>query len=60
MTIRAPRFIRRITAVFRWRSQDEEMNQEMTFHVEAMTREYVRSGMSEADAARERNCSADP
>ena len=51
MTIRAPRFLRRIIAVLRWRARDEEMNQEMTFHVEAMTREYVRSGMSEADAA---------
>lgn len=39
-------------AVFRWSAQDDEMNQEMAFHVEAMTREYVRSGMSESDAAR--------
>jgi predicted permease len=52
MRIRPPRFLRRVIAVFRWGAQDDEMNQEMAFHVEAMTREYVRSGMSEADAAR--------
>jgi predicted permease len=28
------------------------MDQEMAFHLDALTREYVRSGMSEADAAR--------
>jgi len=52
MPNRLPRLLRRIVAVFRWNAQDDEMNQEMAFHVEAMTREYVRSGMSEADAAR--------
>jgi putative ABC transport system permease protein len=51
MKLRAPRFLRRIIAVVRWTAQDDEMNQEMAFHVEAMTREYVRAGMSEADAA---------
>jgi len=51
MRFRAPRFLRRMMAVFRWSAQDDEMNQEMAFHVEAMTREYVRSGMSEAEAA---------
>ena len=51
MKVRAPRFIRRVISVFRWRAQDDDMDQEMAFHVEAMTREYVRSGMSEADAA---------
>jgi predicted permease len=49
---RAPRLVRRILAVLRWRAQDDEMNREMAFHIEAMTREFVRSGMSEADAAR--------
>jgi predicted permease len=52
MKLRAPRLVRRILAVFRWGAQDEDMDQEMAFHIEAMTREYVRSGMSEADAAR--------
>ena len=28
------------------------MNREMAFHIDAMTREYVRGGMNEADAAR--------
>ena len=39
-------------AVFRWGAQDQDMDQEMAFHLEAMTREYMRSGMSAADAAR--------
>jgi putative ABC transport system permease protein len=52
MKLRAPRFVRRVIAVFRWSAQDHDMDQEMAFHIEAMTREYVRSGMSEADAAR--------
>ena len=52
MTSRSPRLLRRILAVFRWNAQDTEMDQEMAFHIDAITREYVRSGMSEADAAR--------
>ena len=52
MTFRSPRLLRRILAVFRWSAQDTEMDQEMAFHLDALTREYVRSGMSEADAAR--------
>ena len=52
MKLRAPRLVRRILAVFRWGRHDEDMDQEMTFHLEAMTRDYVRSGMSEADATR--------
>jgi hypothetical protein len=52
MTLRAPRLVRRILAVFRWGAQDEDMDQEMAFHIEAMTRECVRAGMSEADATR--------
>jgi putative ABC transport system permease protein len=52
MKRRAPRFVRRILAVLRWSAQDEEMDQEMAFHVEAIAREYVREGMSEADALR--------
>src|SRR4030095_8468306 len=52
MKLRSPRLLRRILAVFRWNAQDTEMDQEMAFHIDAITREYVRSGMSEADAAR--------
>jgi putative ABC transport system permease protein len=52
MKLRAPRLLRRMLAVFRWNDQDADMDQEMAFHIEAITREYVRSGMSEADAAR--------
>jgi predicted permease len=52
MQLRSPRFLRRIIAVFRWNAQDADMDQEMAFHLDAMTREYIRAGMSEADAAR--------
>src|SRR6185503_16944255 len=52
MQLRSPRFLRRIIAVFRWNAQDTEMDQEMAFHIDAMTREYICAGMSEADAAR--------
>jgi putative ABC transport system permease protein len=52
MKFRAPRLVRRILAVLRWRTQDDEMSQEMAFHIEAMTREYVRTGMSEAEGVR--------
>lgn len=52
MKLRAPRLVRRVLAVFRWGAHDEDMDQEMAFHIEAMTREHVRSGMSEVEAAR--------
>ena len=52
MTIRPPRFFRRLTRLFAWDARDRDMEQEMAFHVEALTREYVRSGMSEAEAER--------
>ena len=52
MPLRSPRFLRRIIAVFRWNAQDAEMEQEMAFHIDAVAREYVRDGMSEADAIR--------
>jgi putative ABC transport system permease protein len=50
MAFRPPRFIRRLIALFIWRSRDDDMQQEMTFHIESMAREYVRAGMSEDDA----------
>jgi putative ABC transport system permease protein len=52
MRIRTPRFFRRLTGLFTWDARDRDMDQEMAFHVESMTREYVRSGMSEAEAER--------
>ncbi|HEY9464528.1 MAG TPA: ABC transporter permease [Vicinamibacterales bacterium] len=52
MQLRSPRWLRRIIAVFRWNAQDVEMDEEMGFHIDAMAREYVRAGMSEADATR--------
>lgn len=50
MKRRLPRFLRRLLAVFRWNAQDIDMDAEMAFHIDALAREYVRSGMSEADA----------
>jgi putative ABC transport system permease protein len=57
MTRRPPPFLRRLIALFTWGSRDRDMDQEMAFHVESLMGEYVRSGMSEAeaeDAARRR------
>jgi putative ABC transport system permease protein len=50
MTVRPPRFIRRLIALFTRSARDRDMDREMAFHVESMTRDYVRSGMSEAEA----------
>src|SRR5947207_1359971 len=52
MTLRPPRMFRRLIALFTWTARDHDMDQEMAFHLDALTREYVRSGMSEADAER--------
>jgi putative ABC transport system permease protein len=52
MKVRPPRFLRRLIAVLTWGARDRDMDQQMAFHVESMAREYVRSGMSEADAER--------
>jgi putative ABC transport system permease protein len=52
MPLRPPRMIRRLIALFTWNRRDEEMDQEMAFHIESIKRDYVRSGMSEEDAER--------
>ncbi|HLG55448.1 MAG TPA: ABC transporter permease [Vicinamibacterales bacterium] len=39
-------------ALFTWGARDLEMDQEMAFHVESITRDFVRAGVSEAEAAR--------
>jgi predicted permease len=52
MKLRAPQWVRRLVAIFKWSAQDRDMDQEMAFHIDAMTREYIRGGMSETDAAR--------
>ena len=51
MRIRAPRIVRRLIALVMWNTRDRDMDREMTFHLESITREYVRSGMAEEDAA---------
>lgn len=52
MALRPPRLIRRLLALFRWRSRDRDMQREMAFHVDALARDYVRDGVSERDAQR--------
>jgi putative ABC transport system permease protein len=52
MTPRRPRWFRRLVALFTWNARDRDMDQEMAFHVESLTREYVRGGMSQGEAER--------
>jgi predicted permease len=52
MAPRPPRFVRRLLALFRWRSRDRDMDREMAFHVESLARDYARGGLSDADARR--------
>ena len=53
MAFRPPRFIRRLLALVSWYSRDDDMQQEMAFHVDALAREYVRAGMADDEAQRE-------
>ena len=50
MALRPPLFIRRVLALFRWRSRDRDMEREMAFHVDSLARDYVRDGLSDVDA----------
>src|SRR4029079_1087239 len=52
MTLRPPRVIRRVLALFRWRSRDRDMEREMAFHVDSLARAFARHGLSDADAQR--------
>jgi hypothetical protein len=52
MTLRPPRLVRRLLALFRWRSRDRDMDREMAFHVESLARDHARDGLSDADAQR--------
>jgi putative ABC transport system permease protein len=49
---RPPRFIRRLISLFAWGDRDREMDREMSFHIDSLAHEYVRDGMSDADARR--------
>ena len=51
MACRPPRFIRRVIALFTWNARDEDMQQEMAFHLDAVTRDLMRAGMSEHEAS---------
>src|SRR6188508_790177 len=52
MALRPPLFMRRVVALFRWRSRDRDMEREMTFHLDALARDYARDGLSDVDAQR--------
>lgn len=50
MMLRPPRFLRRFLSLMTWDAREREMDQEMAFHLEGITRDYVRAGMSQPDA----------
>jgi putative ABC transport system permease protein len=50
MRFKAPRFVRRLFALATWEARDDEMNTEMAHHLESLTSEFVRAGMSREDA----------
>src|SRR3954453_13788479 len=52
MALRPPLFIRRVLALFRWRSRGRDMEREMSFHVDSLARDYARDGLSDVDAQR--------
>jgi hypothetical protein len=52
MRFRPPRLLRRTLAFFTWSARDREMDREMAFHIESITRDLIDSGMAEADADR--------
>ena len=51
MTLRSPRFIRRVLALFRWRSRIDDMEREMAFHVDSLARDYARDGAGQPQPA---------
>ena len=44
------RLFRRLRDLVAWQSRDDDIHQEMQFHLEALAHEYEKGGMSEADA----------
>ena len=52
MRFRPPRLLRRTLAFFTWSARDREMDREMAFHIDAIKRDLIASGMAEADADR--------
>jgi putative ABC transport system permease protein len=52
VALRLPRVIRRVLALFRWGSRDREMEREMAFHLDSLSRDYARDGLSQVEAQR--------
>src|SRR5687768_14696349 len=50
MRFRLPRFLRRLLALATWEKRDDEMQTEMAHHLDSLTREFMRAGMSREDA----------
>ena len=48
MTLRT--WLQRLRDLAAWQARDRDIQQEMQFHLESLTREYIRGGMSESDA----------
>ena len=53
MRIRAPRFVRRLVALFTWNRRDGDMTEEMQHHLDSLADDLARSGMSRDAAAAE-------
>ncbi len=47
-----PSSLRRLGALFRWRQFEQDLDDEVRFHVETETQENIRRGMAPADARR--------
>jgi putative ABC transport system permease protein len=52
MPLRLAGRLRRLLLPFAGSARDRDMDQEMAFHLESITREYVQAGLSEAEAER--------
>jgi putative ABC transport system permease protein len=52
MTGGAVNLYRRVVAVMRKRAVETEIDEELRFHVDMLTREYLRAGMAESEARR--------
>jgi putative ABC transport system permease protein len=52
VTIRLPTAFERVIRLFTRGARDRDMDREMAFHIESLTREYQRAGSSRAEAER--------
>ena len=50
MTPHIGRSLRRLRDLVAWQARDRDIDQEIRFHLDALTRQYITAGMSETDA----------